>query len=791
MWRTKRWYAISAVLSAVLVLVALIAPGAKSADQRRFEVHDSVEMSEFTDIGMFSPDGRYYAAVTERGLLPQGVSEATLWLFETSLIRHYVGHQRPEIPPAPIALARIPAAVDGGAINGGNIITQIAWAADSSSLTFLGRDGRENRQLFRVSLSDRRLLALTPATQDVVDYGSSGGTIAYLAGPDIHPEKSWWSNDPDAPDMTIGTGQPLMDLLYPNYQHNAMEFELWRIHKAAAEPVIDANTGKALRILGSYSVSTVALSADGLHIVTIAFADQIPASWEKYELAADEYDLRRFVADPPSKDSSVPTIKERSTDFGRALQYQLIDVVTGNRRPLLKAPLADFQRGSYDRLQAAWSADERTVAVSSTYLPLDGQGRSTPAVGVCTVATIDIRTGDTACVQQRDHRKSGLVYALQWDASGRRLRVQKSRPSLPGYASELYERRGAQWQLAKPRDSSPTLIAPLEISVGQSLNEPPALFAQDRSSGKRRKLFDPNPQLADINLGSVSVYTWKDKHDRTILGGLVKPPGFISGRKYPLVIQTHGFAPNDFFRVGYSETSSGGRALAARDVMVLQVAEPHEPFFGTWREGTENGTQVYLAAIDQLAAEGLVDPKKVGITGYSRRGFYVAKAIAEAPDRFAAAVVANADPGSLIGYYTYVDYVTPTYIKNAADAFAGAPPYGEGLEKWLQRAPGFLTDRIRAPVLISAADPQHLISLWGLYAPLRDQGKPVELQYFRNGQHNLTKPLQKLAHQEMIVDWFDYWLNGHEDPAPEKVDQYARWHKLRQANEGNGSAAGS
>jgi hypothetical protein len=73
-----------------------------------------------------------------------------------------------------------------------------------------------------------------------------------------------------------------------------------------------------------------------------------------------------------------------------------------------------------------------------------------------------------------------------------------------------------------------------------------------------------------------------------------------------------------------------------------------------------------------------------------------------------------------------------------------------------------------------------LISLWSLYAELRDQGKPVELQYIRSSQHNITKPLQRFAQQEMLVDWFDFWLNGHEDAAPEKVEQYARWHKLRE-----------
>ena len=263
-------------------------------------------------------------------------------------------------------------------------------------------------------------------------------------------------------------------------------------------------------------------------------------------------------------------------------------------------------------------------------------------------------------------------------------------------------------------------------------------------------------------------------------GGLAKPPDFLPGHRYPLVIQTHGFPRDQFFRVGYgSETANAGRAMAGRGMLVLQVAEPYSPDDGTWREATERGTEVYLAAIDQLVSEGLVDAGKVGITGYSRAGAFVAKAITEAPERFAAAAVANTDPGSQFGYYTYIDYGFPTNSQRNADFFAGALPYGSGLRDWREHAPGFNTEKINAPVLISAGDPQHLLVLWNLYAPLRDQHKPVELQYIRNGQHNLNKPMEVFAHQEMLVDWFDFWLNAHEASAVDKANQYARWREMR------------
>lgn len=39
--------------------------------------------------------------------------------------------------------------------------------------------------------------------------------------------------------------------------------------------------------------------------------------------------------------------------------------------------------------------------------------------------------------------------------------------------------------------------------------------------------------------------------------------------------------------------------------------------------------------------------------------------------------------------------------------------------------------------------------------------------------------LLKVPSLEGNVDWFDFWLNGHEDPDPTKVEQYLRWRALR------------
>jgi prolyl oligopeptidase family protein len=772
----------SAVVWSALMVVGVPSHvlAGESASKRGFTVRDSVEMAYFgtvanyrpddlDDDGIVSPDGRYAVKLTHRGMLPQGNIEGTIWLFDAPALRRSIMDSRISVP-SPVPLIRMSATVNGtiniNILDGSNTISQPKWAPDSGSVLFRGRNGQANWQIFRIDMGTREVKALTPKNQDVIDYARSGDVIVYLAAPDAHPERDWWSVDPGIPDITIGTGQAFWHLLYPNVNDDIyllpIETEVWRVQDDVAAPVIDAVTHAPLKVVTKYATETLGLSPDATHLATIAYAK------------APVGEVRR--GDLPELDQS--------------LQYRVIDLVHGTFELSLDAPIVSFRDGQTGRYRAAWSLSGREIALSETDISEREMVRPSGPSKACTVAILQVAKREVQCLVVPDEEKRGFLYSLEWMPSGQQLRARYKTYNGYEYSDMVIQRNGSSWAASKA--PSPSVDLPLELTVREGLNDPPVLVAIDPVSNKRRLVFDPNPQLAEINFGTVIPYEWNDAHGHPVKGGLLKPPNYIPGKRYPLVIQTHGFQRNRFYTYGYSETSNAGRPLASRDVMVLQVSEPHPPSEDDFRKGIGLGTEVYLAAIDQLSNQGLVDRAKVGITGYSFSGFLVSKAITKAPDRFAAAAVANTDPGTMGTYFYYLDYATPDYIKFVGNLVGGSRPYGEqGLEQWIENAPGFATDKIEAPVLVLPSTPQDLISLWPLYASLRDQGKAVDLVYTRSGKHNLRKPLEILAHQEMLVDWFDFWLNGHEDPDPSKAEQYSRWRKLRDARDRphNGAAS--
>lgn len=709
---------------------------------------------QFEQDGGFSPDGRYLAAVTHRGRLSDGVTEATVWLFRTADIVAYIDEPAHSQVPTPVPIVQMAAALNGPLTGsqGGNVITNLRWRPDSSGLLFLAARKDENRQLFSVRVKDGRVKRLTPRSQDVAAFSLGSDTIVYAAREATDDSTAWTTTGPGLPDVQVATGTSLFDLLYPNYWRSTFRdgaVTLWMIRKGKSAPIIDASTSQPARV--EYESSVFEISPNETYVLVSSY--MVPAVGS-YRLGL------------------------------RPRQYALINLTSGEQLQLSETPVALSIPGA---LRAAWSLDGGQLAVSRVLVNSDsGSSDSIP----CVVATFEVATRRSRCVSRYQHGpgKGLFLHDLRWDVSGQQLRIlYRERSNRKAIRAEVFRLIENEW-ISSPADydsmgAAAGISGTLHVSIHEALNEPPALIATDTATGKSGRFFDPNPQLRHVTMGRVNIFTWHDKLGRTLRGGLVKPPNFVIGQKYPLVIQSHGFDPNRFLTTGGYESGYAARALASRGMIVLQTDEPLDSL-GTTREASD-GAEVYLSAIDALAADGIVDPGRVGILGWSRMGMYVWTALFKAPGRFSVAALPESDFKDVSTYLLNVDYASPERADGYASSLGG-PPFGEGLKSWLENAAGFNTEGVKIPILFEHSDPVTLIYGWSAYAMMRAQKKPVELLFIRSGRHNLMKSHHRWIVQELHVDWFDFWLNGHEDSAPTKEAQYRRWRSLRKAREARG-----
>jgi dipeptidyl aminopeptidase/acylaminoacyl peptidase len=731
----------------------------------------------------FSPDGRSFLAVTKRGLLESNEIECALWLFDSAATKSFLESPSRSPGPVPRPLVRIATAANG------DPISNVRWAVDGQSLAFLARNRNSERHLFVMSLTNGEPKQLSANGQDVTDFDRVGDTFVYTVVPPVPDSELYQSAGTLLPDVQVGTGLSLFSLLYPKWEKSTFGVQsqqVWEVRSGKASPVVGAGSSVPVSLISRWFLSLLSLSPSGRYVVATNYVDHVPREWESYQSAYTS-SFTKIEADNPN---IAPTI-----NFMRPEQYVLIDLYGGQMSSLVAAPLG-WSGGYPDAIKAAWSLDEERVAVSNTFLPLDEvrAGAHSPVTRPC-VAVVEITTRKVECITEShpfDANKflsTPVLSSIEWQARDQQLLLWyvtnngKGNPP-PG----LFQREEGAWRAVdkpgpKKLERRTLSNGDLSIAVHQSLNEPPVLTATDVATGKSKKIWDPNPQLAKINLGEATVYHWHDKAGHEWTGGLIKPPDYAPGHPYPLVIQTHGFNPKEFLTDGIYPTANAGRALAAHGIVVLQIGEISDAF-STPEEAEVDGRAGYQSAIEQLAADGIVDPHRVGIIGFSRAGWYVLDSLIHAPKSFVAATLAESTSESFFEYLINADYMGPQRAKGIADGI-GSEPFGEGLKKWLIDSPGFNTDKICAPILFEENNPVALIYSWDIYAALRSQGKPVELLYIRNGEHVLTKPLERFMSQEMNVDWFDFWLNGREDPDPLKAAQYARWRELRSAQKNN------
>ena len=742
---------------------------------RYFTVGDSIGMSRFgrlDDEPVFSPDGKYVATVTSRGIIATDSIESTLWMFKTGAIRSYLqqgGSQSGVVPKIAARLSAVPKAPYSSSYE--PIISNLVWTEDSRGLLFLAQNALGKHQLFRVGIDQKKPLPVTPPGQDVTQFDFAAGTLVYRVEEPVRPTEGAPVNS-DARDIT---GLGLESILFPDGVADSSERQssLWVNRNHKSRPVIDPNTERAFRLWNYPPVvwNVLSISPDGKSVVILHPVKAYPSSWKRYTPAYPH--LRIRPQDPSMLADSNPA---------RLTQYAVVDLTSGIVRPITQAPNG-WALGYTDRNRAVWSSDAHALLLTNTYLPLRGSGDSSKLdhSWPCAAAYADLSSGMLECLAHRGERTI-------WDASFGHSSDEVSLWFSERDSPEIYRRVNGSWQRedhsskqsvdlesecsASRRNPS----GPLAIYVRQGLNDPPALWAADCVNARQRLIWNPNPQLASVNLGEVSVLRWKDEGGYEWTGALVMPPDYVSGKRYPLVIQAYGFEAGEFLSDGEFTTAFAARPLAAAGMIVLAVTE-RAGDQGTEQEADEQ-ILGFRSAIEKLSGEGLIDRTRVGIIGFSRTSYYAESALIKYPDEFAAATVADGVDESYLQYLLFSRMEPGSATE--AERIYGSPPYGKGLQVWVDRAPGFHIDQIRTPLRIEAIGPASVLSEWELYSCLRRQNKPVDLVYFPNGQHILQKPLDRMASQQGNVDWFRFWLKGEEDADPSKVLQYRGWRYMRE-----------
>ena len=257
---------------------------------------------------------------------------------------------------------------------------------------------------------------------------------------------------------------------------------------------------------------------------------------------------------------------------------------------------------------------------------------------------------------------------------------------------------------------------------------------------------------------------------------LIRPVGYVPGKRYPFLMALYDFQ-GKFLTQAEWISSYPTQVFAANGFAVLLMNQPAE--YG-WRYGNFeqyafdrdlNALDSVDAALDTVTQMGIADPRRAGIIGWSY-GSEITNETLTHSHRWSAA---SASSGGANNHGEY--WITGEPFQHYLEGTMGGSPYGSYDKRYDDLSTALRAHKVTTPLLIESSPGEMLFSL-EFYTALRRQNKPVDFVIYPDEGHIYSQPAHRIASMQSNLDWFLFWLQGKEDPQPDKQDQYRRWKAL-------------
>ena len=377
---------------------------------------------------------------------------------------------------------------------------------------------------------------------------------------------------------------------------------------------------------------------------------------------------------------------------------------------------------------------------------------------------MDPQSGET---RRLDGQNTGeLTGAAAWSADGRALLYNE----IHGTNTNLYRIDAASGAAQAMTDRAGTLRA-LGFSKDRSrmvfsfsdFTTPADIYVSGLDGAGPARITDANPWIAsDRRLSDGELVRWTSKGGMEI-EGVYYPPARKRRGKAPMILNIHGGPAGvieNTFRTDFQILAGEGYAVLAPNFRG-STGGGDGLLRGLMGEVGDGEFIDLMTGVDHVIAERNVDPRRLGVRGWSWGGVSASYVVTQT-DRFRAASI-----GAMVG-----DWATetgPGFNFDVSLWYIGGTPW-DAPEEWAKRSSLTHVKNVVTPSILfhGAADEtsstgQSLM----FFTALRDIGKaPVRYIKFPRQGHGVEEPRLRRIYEANEIQWFKTHIDGEDWEIP-------------------------
>lgn len=294
----------------------------------------------------------------------------------------------------------------------------------------------------------------------------------------------------------------------------------------------------------------------------------------------------------------------------------------------------------------------------------------------------------------------------------------------------------------------------------QDYDSPPSLLFKDKSVKSPQKLFQSNLQHYNYYWGKSELIHYQNPQGKPLKGILYYPANYDPSIKYPMIVDIYEKQSKELHYYVNPTDLAGGEACRTNFIsqgyfylmpdIVYEIGKP-----------AISALECVTAATQSIIDKGLVNPKKIGLTGHSYGG-YESCFIATQTNLFATVVI-GAPATNLNSYYLTVnwDVGRPQMWRIENQQWRMGKSLFDDWEAYNQNSPIYYTKNVSVPLLIWTGEKDNNVNTSQtieLYLALKRLDKKAIMLYYPNEGHALMKEKTQRDFSHRIHNWFDYYL---------------------------------